>query len=100
MMVEGRNIPTISIKKVEKNVSKTYTDKESNIKAIEKIAEITYRTFNDVLKEIVNNFIENGQIYDPDKNQYFSVKEMIKNDAMEVNENVGNEKHGDDSNVN
>lgn len=70
-------IPIISVKKIEKNVSKTYTDTESNIKALEKISEVTYRSFNDVLKEIVNNFIQNGQIYEPDKNEYYNVKEII-----------------------
>jgi ferritin-like metal-binding protein YciE len=70
-------IPIISVKKIEKNVSKTYTDTESNIKALEKISEVTHRSFNDVLKEIVNNFIQNGQIYEPDKNEYYNVKEII-----------------------
>lgn len=71
-------IPTISIKKIEKNVSKTYTDTESNIKVLEKISKITYRSFNDVLKEIVNNFIENGQIYNPEENKYYGVKDIVK----------------------
>lgn len=75
-------LPTISIKKVEKNISKTYTDSESNIKAIEKIAEFTYRSFNDVLKEIVNNFIQNGKIHDLDNNKYYSVKEIINKDGL------------------
>ena len=41
-------MPIISVKRIEKNISKTYTDTESNIKFIEKIADITYRSFNDV----------------------------------------------------
>lgn len=75
-------IPTISIKKIEKNISKTYTDTESNIKAIEKIAEITYRSFNDVLKEVLNNFIQNGRIYNPDEDKYYNVKEIIKENKI------------------
>ena len=71
-------MPIISVKRIEKNISKTYTDTESNIKFIEKIADITYRSFNDVLKEIVNNFIQNGKIYDPDKDKYYDVKEIIE----------------------
>lgn len=81
--MENKNnnfIPTISIKKIEKNASKTYTDTESNIKILEKISTITYRSFNDVLKEIVNNFIENGQIYDPEENNYYEVKEIVTKD--------------------
>lgn len=81
--MENKNnnfIPTISIKKIEKNASKTYTDTESNIKILEKISTITYRSFNDVLKEIVNNFIENGQIYDPEENKYYEVKEIVTKD--------------------
>lgn len=77
-MVDNKNIPIISIKKIERNISKTYTDTETNIKAIEKIAKQTYRSFNDVLREIVNNFIENGQIYDPENKEYYSVKEIIE----------------------
>lgn len=79
-------IPTISIKKIEKNVSKTYTDTESNIKAIEKIAEITYRSFNDVLKEIVNNFIQNGRIYNPDEDKYYDVKEIVEKAKENIND--------------
>lgn len=81
--MENKNnnfIPTISIKKIEKNASKTYTDTESNIKILEKISTITYRSFNDVLKEIINNFIENGQIYDPEENKYYEVKEIVTKD--------------------
>lgn len=78
--MEGKDnfIPTISIKKIEKNVSKTYTDTESNMKAIDIIAEVTRRSSNDVLKEIVKNFIQSGKIYDSEENEYYDVKEVIE----------------------
>ena len=77
------NVPTISIKTIEKNVSRTFTDKQSNMDILNQIATITHRSFNDVLKEIVNNFIQNGKIYGPDKNKYYTVDEIIK----EINPN-------------
>lgn len=79
-MAENNNnfIPTISIKKTEKNISKTYTDTESNISTIEAIAKLTNRSINDVLKELVNNFIQNGKIYDPTSEAHYSVKEFIE----------------------
>lgn len=81
------NIPIISIKTIEKNLAKTYTDKENNIKTLEKIAKLTHRSFNDVLKEIVNNFIQNGKIYDPEKDKFYTVREFVNMDI-----NSGNKK--------
>lgn len=72
------NIPTISIKTAEKKLSKTYTDSKNTIDTLNKIAKITHRSFNDVLKEIINNFIENGKIYDPNEEKYYTVNEIIK----------------------
>ncbi|MCK9470721.1 MAG: hypothetical protein M0Q88_03080 [Bacilli bacterium] len=70
--------PIISIKKIEKNLSKTYTDTQSNILTIEKLSNITGRSFNEIIKELVNNFIQNGKIFEPDEEKYYSVEEIIK----------------------
>lgn len=80
----GSNKFSISIKTTEKNISKTYTDSENNIKTLEKIAQITNRSFNDTLKEIVGNFIENGEIYDPCEKKYYSVEEVIENNGKDI----------------
>lgn len=68
----------ISIKQVEKNVSKTYTDNEQTIETLNKITKITNRSFNDVLKSIVASFIDNGTIYDPSEKEYYSIKQIIE----------------------
>ena len=72
------NKPVISIKTIEKRLGRTYTDTESTINLLEDIAKLTHRSLNDVLKEIVNNFIENGQIYNPEENKYYGVKEIVE----------------------
>lgn len=70
--------PVISIKTIEKKLGRTYTDTESTILLLEDIAYLTHRSLNDVLKEIVNNFIENGQIYDPEEEEYYGVMEIVE----------------------
>ncbi|MCQ4924965.1 hypothetical protein NE686_17830 [Tissierella carlieri] len=72
------NVPVISIKTIERNLSKTYTDTESNINTLQIVADTTKRSFNDVIKELVNNFIENGQIFNPEENKYYTVKEIVE----------------------
>ena len=74
------NYPIVSIKQIEKKVGRTYTDSESTILILEKIAELTHRSLNDVFKEIVSNFIENGKIFDPDNNKYYEVKGIVEKD--------------------
>ncbi len=75
---EIKDIPIISIKTIEKNTSKSYTDTQSNIDTLTKVAEITGRSFNDVLKQIVSNFIINGKIYNPEEDKYYGIEEMLK----------------------
>jgi len=70
--------PTISIKKIEGTQSKTYTDYNSNIDTLDKLAIVTNRSFNDVLKEIVKDFLDNGRIYDEDNDKYIPIREIEK----------------------
>jgi len=70
--------PTISIKPIIKNESKTYTDREDIIQLLNDIAEFTNRSFNDVLKEIVHDFLNNGTIYDPENDAYYPIRDISK----------------------
>lgn len=68
---------SLSIKVVEKNASKTYTDSASTLKKIEDLSLITNRSFNEILKEIVNDFLTNGSIYDSENDKSYSIDEIL-----------------------
>ena len=70
--------PILSVKKIQKTISKTYTDTEVNIATLDSIAKFTGRSFSDVLRNIVDNFIQNGRIYEPEENKYYTVKEILE----------------------
>ncbi|WP_459195797.1 hypothetical protein [Wukongibacter baidiensis] len=72
------HFPTICIKKIEGSISRTYTDVESKINLLQKLSSVTNRSFNDVLKAIVDEYIKHGRVYDSDNDQYIFVKDLNK----------------------
>jgi len=85
--------PTIKIEKKEKSVAKSFSHKESVIEDLVLLTEITGKSFNDVMREIIDGFLTQGLIEDPASDEGTPIKEYLKEYRKKQQENNSNQEN-------